>query len=121
MKKSYFRKTMTLLTTAVLTGSVLAGCGSNPGTSESTGGSTPEESRSTSQAPEEKKEPSESADQPETGEVVDLVWYTVGNGMPDNYDAWKANLDAYLEEKIGVHLDVQVVQGGGKEQGKCLS
>lgn len=109
MKKSYFRKTMTLLTTAVLTGSVLAGCGSDPGTSESTGGSTPEESRSTSQAPEEKKEPSESADQPETGEAVDLVWYTVGNGMPDNYDAWKANLDAYLEEKIGVHLDVQVV------------
>ena len=40
---------------------------------------------------------------------MDLVWYTVGNGMPDNYDAWKANLDAYLEEKIGVHLDVQVV------------
>ena len=37
-----------------------------------------------------------------TGDVVTLKWVTVGNGMPENYDAWKANLDKYLEEKIGV-------------------
>ncbi len=45
-------------------------------------------------------------------EVVELTWYMVGNGQPANYDAWKANLDKYLEEKIGVHLDVQVVSWG---------
>ena len=45
-------------------------------------------------------------------EVVTLKWVQVGNGMPANYDAWKANLDKYLEEKIGVHLDVEVVSWG---------
>lgn len=45
-------------------------------------------------------------------DIVELTWYMVGNGQPANYDAWKANLDKYLEEKIGVHLDVQVVSWG---------
>lgn len=45
----------------------------------------------------------------EPTEIVELHWYMVGNKQPDNYDAWKANLDAYLEEKIGVHLDVHII------------
>ncbi len=44
--------------------------------------------------------------------MVTLKWVTVGNGMPENYDAWKANLDKYLEEKIGVHLEMEVVAWG---------
>lgn len=44
-----------------------------------------------------------------TGEIVNLKWAMVGNGMPANYDAWKENINAYLGEKIGVNIDVEVV------------
>lgn len=46
------------------------------------------------------------------GEIPTLVWYQVGGGQPANYDSWQAKVNAYLEEKIGVHLDVQVVSWG---------
>ncbi len=45
-------------------------------------------------------------------EVPVLKWMMVGGGMPANYDAWQANLNKYLEEKIGVHVDVEVVGWG---------
>lgn len=45
-------------------------------------------------------------------EVVTLKWVTVGSGMPKNYDAWKENINKYLEEKIGVNIDVEVVPWG---------
>ena len=32
--------------------------------------------------------------------------------MPANYDAWKANINKYLEEKIGVNIEVEVVAWG---------
>ena len=53
-------------------------------------------------------------DVPETqGPVVDdiptLVWYQVGGGQPANYGSWQTKVNAYLEEKLGVHLDVRVV------------
>ncbi len=50
--------------------------------------------------------------QPVAGEVPTLVWYQVGGGQPANYDSWKAKMDAYLEEKIGVHLDIRVGSWG---------
>lgn len=46
------------------------------------------------------------------GEIVNIKWAMVGNGMPDNYDAWKAKMDEYLGEKIGVHIDMEVVSWG---------
>lgn len=42
-------------------------------------------------------------------DVVTLKWITVGNEMPNNYDAWLANLNPYLAEKIGVNIDVEIV------------
>lgn len=45
-------------------------------------------------------------------EVVTLKWVTVGSGMPTNYDAWLAKLNPYLEEKIGVHIDMEVISWG---------
>ena len=45
-------------------------------------------------------------------EIPTLIWYQVGGGQPANYDSWKAKMDAYLEEKIGVHLDVRVGSWG---------
>lgn len=50
-----------------------------------------------------------------TDEVVTIKWVTVGNGMPDNYDAWLAQVNPYLEEKIGVNVDMEVVDWGGWE------
>lgn len=46
------------------------------------------------------------------GEVVTIKWVAVGNGMPTNYDAWKAHIDPYLEEKIGVNIDFEIVSWG---------
>lgn len=46
------------------------------------------------------------------GDVVTLKWIMVGNGMPANYDAWQENINNYLEEKIGVNIDVEVVSWG---------
>ena len=45
-------------------------------------------------------------------EVVTLKWIQVGNGMPENYDAWLAQINPYLEEKIGVNLDMEIVPWG---------
>ncbi len=45
-------------------------------------------------------------------EIVTLRWVTVGGGMPSNYDAWQKSINAYLGEKIGVNVDVEVVSWG---------
>lgn len=47
-----------------------------------------------------------------SGEIVNLKWVQVGSGQPDNYDAWKENINKYLGEKIGVNIDVEVVSWG---------
>ena len=47
-----------------------------------------------------------------TGEVVTLKWVLLGNGMPTNYDAWKEKINGYLEDKIGVNIEVEVVSWG---------
>lgn len=44
--------------------------------------------------------------------VVTLKWVTVGGGQPANYDAWLKQINPYLEDKIGVNLDVEVVGWG---------
>lgn len=76
----------------------LAACGRD--TSTSTSGSTSTGTGETSTA---------------DGEVVTLKWVMVGNGMPSNYDAWLAQVNPYLEEKIGVNIDVEVVGWGDWE------
>ena len=45
-------------------------------------------------------------------EVVTLRWVQLGSGMPANYDAWLEHLNPYLEEKIGVNLQVDVISWG---------
>lgn len=75
----------------------LAACGGDTSTSGSTSTGTGETS---------------TAD----GEVVTLKWVMVGNGMPSNYDAWLAQVNPYLEQKIGVNIDVEVVGWGDWDQ-----
>lgn len=45
-------------------------------------------------------------------EIVTLKWIQVGNGMPDNYEAWLGQMNPYLEEKIGVNVDLEIVPWG---------
>ncbi|WP_426350537.1 ABC transporter substrate-binding protein [Alloiococcus sp. CFN-8] len=49
------------------------------------------------------------------GDIVTLKWVTVGSGMPTNYDQWKEEVNKYLEEKIGVHIEMEVVSWGDWE------
>lgn len=48
----------------------------------------------------------------DSGEIPTLTWYMVGGGMPSNIDSWTEKVNAYLEEKIGAHLDIQCVSWG---------
>ena len=117
MKKRNWKVMSLLMAGAMLAGS-LTGCGSSPSEEGSSGADNSQQSEQSSeeqseQSSEEQSEQSseEQSEQPAaSGDVVELKWAMVGNGMPSNYDAWKAKLDAYLEEKIGVHLDVEVVK-----------
>ncbi len=42
------------------------------------------------------------------GEMVDLKWVLIGNGMPTNYDTWMAKVNEQIAD-IGVNLVVEVV------------
>jgi len=52
--------------------------------------------------------------------IPTLKWYTVGNGMPTNYDKWQKHINEYLEEKIGAHVDVSVIPWGEWDDKKSL-
>ncbi len=93
------KKLVALLLAVVMVASLFAGCGSSD-VQET-------QAQETQSAGETAGETASSTD-----EVVTLKWVQVGSGMPANYDAWKANLDAYLEEKIGVHLEMEIVGWG---------
>ena len=88
------RKIFALLLAVVMVGTLFLGCGQSDD----------------KEAPKTEDKQNGSA----TGgnEVVSLKWIMVGNGMPSNYEEWKQNIDAYLEEKIGVNIDVEVVSWG---------
>ena len=104
------KKILALLLAVVMFASLFAGCNNTTGNTDPTDNSVaPTDNTDETPAPTEgNEEPTEGT----TGDVVTLKWVTVGNGMPENYDAWKANLDKYLEEKIGVHLEMEVVGWG---------
>lgn len=53
-------------------------------------------------------------------DVVTLKWIQVGNGMPENYDAWLAQINPYLEEKIGVNVDMEIVPWGDWENRRSV-
>lgn len=50
--------------------------------------------------------------QTKNSDVVTLKWVMVGNGMPENYDAWQKQINPYLEEKIGINLETEIVPWG---------
>ena len=50
------------------------------------------------------------------GDVVTLKWVTVGSSMPTNYAVWLAQINPYLEEKIGVNIEMDVIGWGDWDQ-----
>lgn len=95
------KKILALLLAVVMVASLFAGCGSTT------------EPEATTQAATQAETPKETEAAPATSaEIPELTWIAVGGGMPANYDSWKAKVDAYLEEKIGIHLDMQIIGWG---------
>lgn len=102
------KKTLALLLAVLMVASLFAGCGSKD--AEPT------------QAPAAQGEAPAAKDEAPaaSGEIPTLTWYAVGNGMPANWDAWTAKVNAYLEEKIGVHLNYQCVSWGDWGQRRSM-
>lgn len=92
MKK---KNLMALALACVLGVSTLAGCGSTESSADATNDGATQESGDVA-----------------SDEVVTLKWIQVGNGMPSNYDAWLAQINPYLEEKIGVNVEMEIVPWG---------
>lgn len=91
------KKLTALLLLVVMLGALAVGCGSKDNGGQNNNNTTNNTGDNASK---------------DKDEVVTLKWIMVGNGMPNNYDAWKSNIDAYLAEKIGVNIDVEVVSWG---------
>lgn len=104
------KKTLALLLAVLMVASLFAGCGSKdaePTQAPAAQGET--------QAPAAKEEAPAAS-----GEIPTLTWYAIGSGMPANWDAWTAKVNAYLEEKIGVHLNYQCVTWGDWSQRRSM-
>ncbi len=77
----------------------LAGCGSSGNGGSGSGGSSSGGN-------------SGSSKDADSGEIVNLKWVTIGNGMPDNYDSWISKVNEYVGEKIGVNVEMEVISWG---------
>ena len=114
------KKILALLLAAVMVAGLFAGCTTGNGGSDTTTAPV-DNSGDTTTAPVDNNGDTTTTTTPATpsGEVVTLKWYQVGGGQPGNYDAWLAQINPYLEEKIGVNLDVQVVGWGDWGDRRC--
>lgn len=52
---------------------------------------------------------------------VTLKWIQVGVGMPKTYDEWLDQINPYLEEKIGVNVEMEIVPWGDWDNRRNLS
>ena len=93
---------------AVMVSGILTGCGGG-GTADNanTGGDNSAASTSGSQGGSANVDSSANS-----GEIVNLKWITIGNSMPTNYDSWISSVNAYIGEKIGVNLEMEVIPWG---------
>ena len=110
------KRIIALLLAVVMVAAMFAGC-------QNSDANTTTPSTDESSAPSETTGDTTPADETTggtDGEYPTLVWYLIGNSQPANYDAWKANLDQYLEEKIGVHLDVKIISYSDWDQRRSV-
>lgn len=107
MKKSFWKKMTALAMGAVMVAS-LAACGSkDEGSKNDTTGKSDTTGTAATQGQTETK-----AETGKKDEVVTVKWVAVGSGMPTNYDAWKEHINPYIEEKIGVNVEFEIVSWG---------
>ena len=105
------KKFLALLLASVMTLALLAGCGG--GTDDKTnepGGSSPN-TTDTDNKGGDTSDPATS--DPASSDIPTITWYMVGGGQPSNIDSWTEKANAYLEEKIGVHINIQCITWGG--------
>lgn len=95
------KKFLALLLASVMTLALLAGCGGGNNDAPANGNNDAAQGETNTPAP--------TTD--ENGIPV-ITWYQVGSGQPANIDSWTEKANAYLEEKIGVHINVQCVSWG---------
>ena len=108
------------LTAAMAAG--LAACGSTGSTGTDTASSavssTEAAAETSTSAASESAASSDSA--ASNGDIVTLTWYAVGTGMPSNYDSWAEKVNAYLADKIGVNIDMQIIPWGDWESRRSV-
>ena len=80
----------------------LTACGSGSGEQKKTSSGTASKASTASTASNTEQK---SAETPQ--EIVNLKWVFLGGGVPSNFDAWKAEVNKYLAEKIGVNIDFE--------------
>ena len=99
------KRIIALLLAVMMVATLFVGCqkkdnGTTEGTTAAATTAKDDTSKETTKATEAEKE------------IPTIVWYAVGGGKPANYDSWTEKVNAYLEEKIGVHLDYECVSWG---------
>ena len=97
------KKIIALLLACVMVLGLFAACGKTEAPAET---KAPEAA-----APAETAAPAESG-----SEIPTITWVSVGGGMPANYDSWAATVNAYLEEKIGVHVKMEIIDWGSWDE-----
>lgn len=108
-----------LLTSVMLSASVLTGCSSGDAGGETAGTTQVNADAVADTAVAE--ESTAGADSADSGEIPTLTWYLPGNPTAmtsDGYDAVTAELNQYLEEKIGCHLEMKIFAASEYAQ-KC--
>ncbi len=101
------KKFLALLLASVMTLALLAGCGGGNNNDTPATNDTPDTTQG-NDAQSDTPAPAPTDD----GGIPVITWYQVGGGQPANIDSWTEKVNAYLEEKIGVHLNIQCISWG---------
>lgn len=95
---------------AVMASGMLSGCGGGGGDTANNTNTSGDNSAASSSGSQSSGSNAESS--AGSGEIVNLKWVTIGNGMPTNYDTWISSVNSYIGEKIGVNLEMEVIPWG---------
>ena len=101
------KKFLALLLASVMTLALLAACGGNNDTPPADANGAPGAEDTDNPGSDDTTAPPA-----DDGGIPTITWYQVGGGQPANIDSWTEKANAYLEEKIGVHINIQCISWG---------